>query len=308
MTFESFCRDCWEGLQVQTQRYINDLLGFEHKLKFSTTILPDGERALIIINARQTLTDIPPSYAIEAGVNINNPNIMAMKLLNNSYSDVFFRICWDLIESSKDAESEIDAFDLFIDRFLSWQKSLQINKGKMLSSYAVKGLFGEIYYFNKLLETITPKEALLAWQGPEGGAQDYLFADKWVELKTLSHEEQYVKISSLEQLDREDNGFLHVIFTSDNASDGEDICSLIEKTIELLPEKSDQDAFFLKLYRVGYKHENIDDYKTLRFKVTGEEEYVIEGDFPRVRSSSIPQGVSGIKYKISLATLKRFKV
>jgi hypothetical protein len=76
-------------------------------------------------------------------------------------------------------------------------------------------------------------DALRSWTGPDFNDRDFIFSDHWVEIKTKSLSSDTITISSIEQLDVNEEGYI-VVYSIDKTSyDDERGFCLMDKVNEL---------------------------------------------------------------------------
>ena len=242
-----------------------------------------------------------------------------VKLLNNSYAlrftlnhpsldDIFIKLCWDLIECSKGTENPSEKILIQYDM---WLRLLKKINNELLSPSVQNGLVGELLYLSSSIDLYGDDTAITAWTGPDGSDQDFDFEDHWSEIKAVSISADSVKISSLQQLDREDIGFLTVYFMDKTTSKGSQTISLTE-LVESLRNKISSpkalDMFNCKLTKIGYLDSDSDKYQDIRYRLSEERTYEVCSKFPRLTRNNVPIEITSSEYHINLAMINSFKV
>ena len=173
----------------------------------------------------------------------------------------------------------------------------------------MRGLVGELHALRQLYtDTLSQPEAVSAWCGPDDSHQDFIFANRAIEVKALSGgERNAVRISSEDQLESlVDNLFLLTLRLSD-MPDSESAQSL-NQLIELIEgELSDAGAiedFSGKVAGMGYAR--LKEYDFPRFVVSGTQGYRVIDGFPRLIRSELPGGVMKVGYDIKLEAIVQF--
>lgn len=193
----------WNSISPYTGGFL--LVSGNHPLAFHIGYY--GEQMCFMVLNTGKRSKINSSKAIHASCVQTNDNKYALQFLLNysSLTELFIKLCWDLIDCSKNSPNPVDAI---IDRFNAWIRLLQKKGEGLLSSSAQKGLIGELLFLKESIISRGAQVSLAAWVGPEGSDQDYLFESEWCEIKATTIASVSVSISSLQQLDREDFGKL----------------------------------------------------------------------------------------------------
>ena len=135
--------------------------------------------------------------------------------MDRKQEDVFITMAGDIIEYSN-VETDDIALLKVLRRYNAWLKLLDHKSNAVLGSNTQKGLIGELLFLKEQIENgMLPSVALEGWVGSEGADQDFVYADCWHEIKSTGASSSEISISSVEQLDRNDEGEL-VIYRIDN--------------------------------------------------------------------------------------------
>lgn len=295
----------WKEMDACSNGYLS--LPFEHPLEFHIGYHSSDEKSLVLMNSG-IVENIPSSYAIKpVNIKLDGTWILEIRLIHNSYEDVFLRLCWDMIDASRTAENSQKAF---INRYLVWQKLLQYMNNDVMSFHRQKGLLGELLYLQSLLANGEYEQNLNSWIGPEGGDQDFVFENSWSEIKTVPMASEVVTISSLQQLDREEPGKLVVYFLESTVTAAGGI-SLPEKVEEIrnlfCTETVLLDRFNMKLFMYGYRDKDSKEYLKNAFRLVEVREYYVKFDFPRLTRKNTATVITTCTYSLSLAGLESFK-
>ncbi len=169
------------------------------------------------------------------------------------------------------------------------------------------GLIGELLVLERyLLGSVPAREAIAAWRGPLGAAQDFVIGRTAIESKArATGDASRVPISSEYQLDTSNfaNLFLHISVLDNAEHHGDDGFSLTDVVTRiqasiLTSEEGLAEQFDALLMAAGFRPE--DDYSTLRWTGGERSIYRVEGGFPRLMTATIPGGVANVKYTLSL--------
>ena len=224
-----------------------------------------------------------------------------------SLDELFINLCWDLMECSKNSETPLMAL---LHRYSNWLILLQKAKAGIMSVSRQKGLLAELLYLQDQINSIGEDDALAGWVGPEGCDQDFVFTDRWSEIKSTVKASNSVLISSLQQLDREEPGELVVYFMDKLSAHGEGDYSLpgvVDKVKGMLQVQHNQDLYDCKLAMYGYFYKDADQYKNIYYSLSEKRVYEVNHLFPRLSVNNTPHEIIEAKYRIDLASIESFR-
>lgn len=261
------------------------------------------------------LTDIePPSVVpssiidVDVGLRHDSRWAFSLILLNNSYEDLFYRLCLDIIDSSRYVVKEEGARHM-AERYEKWQNMMAKHNNGLLSPNAVKGLIGELVFLTSFLyEKYGVEIAVQSWIGPDMAYQDFVCPDLWYEVKAITSGAEVVKISSLEQLDQESKGELVVVHLDKTSATDKSAITLnqiYQVALEGIKEKSLKETLTDTLLKLGYFPRR--EYDDFVFSLNSIDRYQVEQDFPALRKCDIPASIVNCKYLLSLAIIKPFR-
>ncbi len=285
-----------------------------HILRFYYGITDNGKKEFMLVSPGK-----PPTCTSTGSINVEStirPDglyVLNFRLEDDSYAEMFYSFCEDIVEFTRTIKNIKDGSRLVVKRYKDWQKMLRANAHGPLSDLEIKGLAGELYFLKNILAAeIGLSNAVKAWVGPEGADQDFRINDTWYEVKTTSPGNDLINISSVEQLDVKDNGELIILFadiTSDADSEGESLYTLfqaIDSEIRRTCNTDIEDRFWNLL---NYKNFTLSDiYKHPRFRFRDVWKYKVDQNFPCIRSSTLPDSVTKLTYKLILSTLDSFAI
>lgn len=247
---------------------------------------------------------------IQKGIRKDNRWATRIKLLKADEAEVFTHLCWDLIEHSRKATTKPMALEIFVARFLKWQKLMESGSA-LLSESTIRGIIGEILYAKKVLRnTFVWDKILSAWLGPDGSDRDFVFDNTWVEVKTIKPGKSSVTISSVEQLDTDKSGVLAVIVldnTSASDVDGFSFADIVENMRDEL--RSSPSAIFqfeAKLMELGYSDHP--EYHEKFYVLNSMRKFLVEEDFPRLKRIDLPVAILNANYDIALSEIISFEM
>lgn len=295
----------WDSISPNTGGFL--LVSGDHPLSFHIGYY--GEQMCFMVLDTGKVEKTTSSKAINFScVEMDNGKYALRFLLNYpSLNELFVKLCWDLIDCSRNNSEPIATI---LSRFNSWIRLLQKRGEGLLSPSAQKGLIGELLFLKELIVSEGSIKALNSWVGPEGSDQDFICENSWNEIKATTIASTTVVISSLQQLDRNDQGYLVVYFMDKTTSNGLQTLSLpevVDDVRKLLPIGV-TDLFLCKLAMWGYYSKDCERYKEMRYRLSEKRVYSVDDRFPKLTRSNVPSEVHNAKYELDLLTIDRFKI
>lgn len=269
-------------------------------------------RTLLIVG--NVKTKIPPSsqsVEIRQWQRSDKKFSLALSLLSEDESAVFFEMCRDLLEFAEDATDESDALKKFWQRYAHWQKLFTAAKNDLLSPEQQRGLIGELLFLREQILKGRPlAEAVGGWFGALKEHQDFFYGENWFEIKTVMEQAEKIRISSLEQLSLERNGELVVYRLGNTAGDYSSFAlecftlnSLAKNLSELLSENlSAAQKFEALLFTAGYVCRK--EYDEKIYRLVEILNFVVDENFPRLLKSKLPPAIVEASYSLKLRDLK----
>lgn len=226
-------------------------------------------------------------------------------LTDDTFKELFQQFCDDLISSSDSLENPALGPQFICDRYAHWQDMLSAVKADALSRSEIKGLIGEMIFLRDvLIPKYGRKEALQAWKGPEKGAQDFVFSNTWYEVKASTSGAEHVLISSIEQLDNEDEGILAVLSldpTSKIDGKGITINSLARELDDQMTTEELKNTFRSLLLEANYFPRT--DYDKYIYRLNGIRQYHVNKSFPCLRRANVNTCVVDASWTLALAAV-----
>lgn len=239
--------------------------------------------------------------------------LLLLILLDQKHKDIFSILCEDLILEVADEKNEKQLIKRLLNRFIKWENLFDKANREGLTVDEQKGLFGELYFLKQLLEhNRNYLFCIESWTGPTAAARDFQYEDWAVEVKsTTATNPQKIKISNERQLDTTliPNLFLvHYSFEALN-NNGETLNGLIDSIGQLLiTQPIAEQRFKHLLFEVGYFSHHQDLYSNTGYSLIQVKYFQVDEQFPRLIESTIPNGVSELKYSITIAACEPFLV
>lgn len=297
----------WDNIDKYSENYI--LAVEDHPLQFHIGYNNLKQRSFVVYNTGK-IDEVGSSKSISAKCIRSESGTYSLhfSLQYPSLGEVFALLCWDLMDNS---DVEKGAIDAMLERYKKWKRLLQKATASLLSTEEVKGLIGELLFLSKSVDLCGEIVAILAWIGPDGADQDFIFPNTWVEVKTTTISANDVIVSSLQQLDRSDSGYLNVYFmdkTSANDKKAYSLVSIAKEVDTKLTEQRLRDKFWCKLAQKGCLKYQIERYSAPLYRIAENRIYKIDSSFPKLSRSNVPPEVTAVKYSISLSSIEKYRV
>ena len=234
---------------------------------------------------------------------------LRFSLENNDLLEYFCTFCQDLFDSVKVITDDETAYHTLRSRYYSWRQLFRPDNARMAEA-EIMGLIGELIF---LKDYMIPERgidtAIQSWMGPEKTHKDFSDQKDWFEIKTINFGKETVRISSIEQLDSDIDGYL-VVYELEKMSpsfDGIKINQLVNDIIALLTNTVQRETFMnkLQLYGFDFSNENDSNVYVLRTMHT----YKVDNKtFPRMQRDMLPKAITKVQYELLLSELERFKL
>lgn len=237
-----------------------------------------------------------------------------LRLTAGEHRDLFYRLCDDIVQATRVAESGEEALERVVVRTWRWHRLLRGGRDGRLSREEQKGLIGELLVLEgHLLPTVGASDAVQSWVGPLEEARDFTIGLVGVEAKARAPLARTVRISSPEQLDSTDTArlFLHVTDIAEATEDSDSACTVTDVVRRTRDAIMDRDMsavgdFEDRVLTVGFDW--ADDYSDCPWTIAGASLYEVLDGFPRVTPGVVPAGVSDVRYGLVLAQCDDFRV
>ncbi len=239
----------------------------------------------------------------------NNKKELVIILLVEELTDIFIVFIEDIINSLLDINDSENALIIISKRINYWKKLFGKFSTNLLTPQQQRGLFGELYFLNKLLIEKNNKQVINAWKAPNGTNQDFYINAKTIEVKTTISNSQTIKISNEYQLDISGLDKLFIAFYKlYEFPEGITLLSLINDIRMLLNSEIDLlNIFNVKLINLGVLPELEDEYNEIGYSVRGEKYYDVTSEFPKITALMVNESISKISYGIDLGYCLNFE-
>jgi hypothetical protein len=241
--------------------------------------------------------------------------VLIFKLQDDTFKDIFFELCSDIIRAASDAGDEKDAVARALARTWRWHHLLRGGSDGRLSGEEQKGLIGEILALRELiLPALQPLDALNTWRGPLDAPKDFEIGRHCIEAKARrSAAHPCVNISSIAQLDTSGiEGLYLFVVDLDLAPAGtEGSRTVTDYATELRDTLVTRDGaagepLDMLLSAGGFRWS--DDYSDFSWVEGQRRIYRVAADFPRLCPANISPGIIEAKYSIGLQDCEPFRV
>ena len=230
-------------------------------------------------------------------------------LCDDDMCGLFYKFCSDLLEETRNLKSVNEGYAAVVERYYQWRKMFVSSKKNLLSEPEIMGLIGEILLLKgHLANRIGLLNALKSWSGQELTHKDFSFDDTWIDSKAISRGSQCVKISSLEQLDSENDGELAVLSLEKMSAsyNGVSLNKLVLETKELFNPGEEQDDFFAKVALQGYEYNTY--YDDFVYEISSFKRFKVDSEFPKLTHKDLPTAIRKASYEISLVEIANFEI
>lgn len=234
--------------------------------------------------------------------------VLRFSLYNDELLEYFCTFCEDLLDSTELCTRDEDTYKTLCSRYFSWKKLFRPQKSH-LSDSEIMGLIGELLFMqNYMIPHYGVDKAINSWMGPEKTHKDYSLESSWFEIKTISAGKDSVKISSLEQLDGEEEGFLCVycLEKMSPSFSGIKLNSLVQGLMNTMGTLQHRDTLMTKLGL--YNYDFAPEYDNFVYTNVGFSMYTVGSNFPRLCRKDIPLPINKIQYELFLSDLDEFKL
>jgi hypothetical protein len=224
---------------------------------------------------------------------------------NEEYNEIFVTIAEDLFQTLICLDKKKDVANSFLNRILLWQSFFEKQGADGLTADSQKGLFGELFFYQKYLLSQFPAEPTLRyWLGSKNRQHDFQFGPVSVEVKTSSAKKhQKIKITSEQQLDETLVEELYLFHLSVSIVENSDVTlpSLVNSIRESLKEnRSILQLFNSILLERGYHDIHFPLYKNTGYSIRNSSFFLIRDDFPRIMEKDLRTGVGDVKYSVNI--------
>lgn len=314
--------DPWSEITAPSRpdREILRRVGPEHELDFYRGRLFGGGYFLrLVVDSKSSSRLVLPKLSNITSTLRSEPGgqcELTISLTSPDYVELFRALCADLIWSTRfiKRRDQGRAVPTVVARITKWQGLLSRLRSGVLRFSEQLGLFGELVILRDIFLSHTdPLSALSAWRGPLGAEQDFQFGDWLFEVKSqMASGDRRIQVSSEHQLDLV-SGHITLFHQLFNTSDGaagagctlrETVTNIRKQVVESSPAAAD--LLHARLLESGY--EPLDDYDVQKLVLVRRRAYEVTERFPRISASDLAQGVSNVRYDLSVEACSSFLI
>ncbi len=226
---------------------------------------------------------------------------LSFDLLDATYEVMFLLFCKDIIVVCEKAGSN-KAVSVALIRWKFWKNMFGKKNFQILSKMEIKGLIGELLELKDFfIDKYGTAKAIESWRGPLLGHKDFEIENTWYEIKSVSESAMQVLISSVEQLESDEDGHLIVLRleeTSTTVNNSINLNKMVLNIIDMIEDPECLDLFRTKLHNIGYEFNlEYDDYNYLHKSTQC---YLVNDEFPRLRRVNLNPSIGNVQYSILL--------
>lgn len=301
--------DLWSAITPQLGQNVGRRADPEHPLDFFVAYDEKPNMQFILLTEFEpALPNSSKQLFVRGNRRADGKYAVCFSLEDDRLKDQYVSLCWDIMDSTYSCQSKKSGVQAAIKRFTMWQKLFAEAKSKKLSDAEIKGLIGELVILKDVcVKKYGVETAVSGWLGPAGADRDFEFDDTWYESKFVSLSMDKVKISSIDQLDIEREGYLILCRAEKTAATTNDhitLNKLVNNIIEMA-QADENTVVSLKnrLALAGY--DASDERAEQPYIIHHLEGYKVFGtDFPRIVRSKIHAAISEGEYQLSIPALQ----
>lgn len=234
--------------------------------------------------------------------------VLRFSLENAELLEYFCTFCQDLLDSTENLKIDDIAYKTLCSRYFAWKKLFKPHSGS-LSDTEIIGLIGELLFMKEYMipQWGIPK-SLESWMGPERTHKDFSMESEWYEIKAINTGKETVRISSIEQLDSNEDGYLAVycLEKMSPSFSGIKLNTLVSELMNTMGSPINRETLLSKLSL--YNFDFSPEYDNFVYSKVGFSMYKVTEHFPRLCRSSVPMSISKVQYDIVLSEIEEFKV
>lgn len=309
MTATPTIEQLWQSLEGEGQAALFRRVDESHPLELYAE-LEQPNRPGLVLFCKQKPPDARSLLAlrIDQGHRPDGRWWLRLSLHAPVLQPVFAGLCRDIIAFTRSGVAEAGAAAAILSRVERWRRLLDDDREGM-SALAVKGLIGELMVLEaEVLPAFPAFDAVSSWIGPLGAAQDFLLpSGQRIEVKAVRPDARTVQINGLSQLDPGTDPLTLVVIRLADAGAEAPAALTALKIIDRLRRRLAEapqalNEFESRLAAVGW-HEH-SGHANLAVTVEAIDQHVVESDFPRLMSKTVPSGVVQADYTIMLPALR----
>lgn len=271
--------------------------------------LDRGRRAIMLISRLQA-PHIPPiaALAVDSRHRQDGRWVLVIALTRGELNALFSKLVEDL-EDAASQSPEHDAVALAA-RLVRWQSLFARGSSELLTESQLRGLAAELEFLaTEAIPALGPGSAVASWAGPYGGHKDFTTAEACVEVKALHPGQEFVTISSIEQL--APAGSPIYLWVKDvegrfvEGSPGFSLADLVRSVrIALIGDAEAARLFEDGLLSAGYRDRP--EYTRFSLRLGPARCFMVRDGFPRLLPPTPPDAVHSCRYELNVRHLEPF--
>lgn len=193
----------WQALRVARGETLQRRVDATHPLDLYVDFEAPSRPGLIAVCANRPAAFRPLRVVtVEHGRRADGRWSLRLSLDEPRLLPVFASLCRDIVSFTRANISEAQLAAAVLGRLDHWRTLLERDTAG-LGELALRGLIGELLVLEEdVLSGLAPAEAVTAWTGPLGTAQDFrLPSGRRIEVKAVRRDARTVRINGLDQLD-----------------------------------------------------------------------------------------------------------
>jgi hypothetical protein len=296
----------WDSINYTDGGFLQ--IDIQHPLEWHIGYQSISQRTLLLVCDTEigTIGSSKSMAVIRRRREMDNRWTLTFELLQDEQQEVFAILCCDMIKHSRSVANEKEALALVISRYKQWSRLLESQKSGLMDEHSRKGLLGELLFLEQRIDASeSTLAAVQGWSGADSADQDFMYPDGWYEVKSTGISAASVTISSLEQLDCEDEGELVIMRIDKVAPDRTGAFSLNDVVYRISDKLSDKidvlDLFRTKLTAYGFI--DLQEYSEQKYFFSAMQRYQVNKSFPRLTKKSVPAQIMSLHYELSLPAL-----
>jgi Putative PD-(D/E)XK family member, (DUF4420) len=284
---------------------------------FLAALAPGPRRSLllnVVSTAVEQIEELPAARGVSVLLlrgNHDSQSTLELQLDEPGADDVFAALVADVARSTAETTDDEASVQVFLGRLGRWMRLLQ-REAEGLSGERQRGMYAELWFIReRLAGAIGLGQAIEAWQGPSGAAHDFQTAAGSVEVKsTATNQPQVVRISSERQLDETGTPALHLLHVSLDVhrDSGESLLEMITSLRHAVAGGPVASLFEDRLLDAGFADVHAPNYAHTGYTLREVNLFALLNGFPRITEHSLPAGVGGVSYTLSVAACLPFRV
>lgn len=281
---------------------------------FFWIISAKSEPGLLLRLSDQTpeITPLPKIRSLEIAYSrVSGRNALIIVLKDLEQRELFGSLCDDIVRAGERATDNFDALSFSIRRTMRWYHLLRGGKSGALTLEEQRGLLGELQFLAHLSGIIGPRAAVEAWRGPSGSSKDFEMDGCLVEVKAKrGAAKPFVQISSADQLSSVEGCRVFLQVAAIDAAVKPNGMTLTDYVSALEKVFADANPESYSLWEQAIQASGFDfndDYSERRWTVGEIKHFEVLQGFPRI-ANPVPEGVSSVRYSISLDSCTPFLV